>query len=104
MKRTWAAGLDMGGTNIRCAAVSAAGEVLLMERGPSHASRHASDVSKNIAAQLLHLLDSARERGLGSPRAIGVAVHGPLDVYTVIVKAAPHLAASHGYPRRSCLA
>src|SRR5260370_734089 len=70
MKRTWAAGLDMGGTNIRCAAVSAAGEVLLMERGPSHASRHASDVSKNIAAQLLHLLDSARDRELGSPRAM----------------------------------
>jgi glucokinase len=91
----------MGGTNIRCAAVSAAGEVLLMERGPSHASRHASDVSKNIAAQLLHLLDSARERGLGSPRAIGVAVPGPLDVYTGIVKAAPHVAAWHGYPLRS---
>src|SRR6266852_2369188 len=39
MKRTWAAGLDMGGTNIRCAAVSADGEVLLMERGASRGRR-----------------------------------------------------------------
>ncbi len=100
MKRSWAVGLDMGGTNIRCAAVSADGEVLLIERGPSHASRHGPDVSKNIATQLLHLLDTARERGLGSPRAIGVAVPGPLDVHSGVVKAAPHVAAWHGYPLR----
>jgi glucokinase len=100
MKRAWAVGLDMGGTNIRCAAVSAAGQVLLMERGPSHASRHAADVAENIATQLLHLLDTARERGLGSPRAIGVAVPGPLDVHSGIVKAAPHVAAWRGYPLR----
>jgi glucokinase len=99
-KRSWAVGLDMGGTNIRCAAVSADGEVLLIERGPSHASRHGPDVSKNIATQLLHLLDTARERGLGSPRAIGVAVPGPLDVHSGIVKAAPHVAAWRGYPLR----
>jgi len=103
MKRAWAAGLDMGGTNIRCAAVSAAGRVILMERGPAHASRHAGDVAENIATQLLHLLDTARERGLGSPRAIGVAVPGPLDVHSGIVKAAPHVAAWRGYPLRSKL-
>ena len=100
MNRAWAVGLDMGGTNIRCAAVSATGKVILMERGPSHASRHAGDVAENIATQLLHLLDTARERGLGSPRAIGVAVPGPLDVHTGIVKAAPHVAAWRGYPLR----
>lgn len=103
MKRAWAVGLDMGGTNIRCAAVSAAGEVILMERGPSHASRLAPDVAENIATQLHHLLNTARERGLGSPRAIGVAVPGPLDVHTGIVKAAPHVAAWRGYPLRSKL-
>ena len=55
MTRAWAAGLDMGGTNIRCAAVSVAGDVLLMEHGPSLASRRAADVAENIAAQLTHL-------------------------------------------------
>ena len=93
----------MGGTNIRCAAVSVTGDVLLMEHGPSLASRKAGDVAENIAAQTLHLLDTARRRGLGSPRAIGVAVPGPLDVHTGTVMQAPHVAAWRGYPLRDKL-
>ncbi|MGB3550276.1 MAG: ROK family protein [Candidatus Binatus sp.] len=101
MTRAWAVGLDMGGTNIRCAAVSAGrGDVILMEHGPSHASRQAAAVAENIAAQLTHLLDTARRRGLGSPRAIGVAVPGPLNVYSGTVMQAPHVAAWRGYPLR----
>jgi glucokinase len=100
MTRAWAVGLDMGGTNIRCAAVSVAGEVLLLEHGPSLASRDASAVAENISAQTLHLLDTARRRGLGSPRAIGVAVPGPLNVHTGTVMQAPHVAAWRGYPLR----
>ncbi len=103
MTRGWAVGLDMGGTNIRCAAVSVAGDVLLIEHGPSLASRKAGDVAENIAAQTLHLLDTARRRGLGSPRAIGVAVPGPLNVHTGTVMQAPHVAAWRGYPLRSKL-
>ena len=100
MTRAWAVGLDMGGTNIRCAAVSVTGEVLLIEHGPSLASRQAAAVAENIAAQPIHLLDTARRRGLGSPRAIGVAVPGPLDVHTGTVMQAPHVAAWRGYPLR----
>ncbi len=100
MTGAWAVGLDMGGTNIRCAAVSVAGDVILMERGPSLASRNAAAVVENIAGQLGHLLDSARRRGLGSPRAIGVAVPGPLNVYKGTVMQAPHVAAWRGYPLR----
>jgi glucokinase len=103
MTRAWAVGLDMGGTNIRCAAVSAAGEVLLIEHGPSLASRDAAAVAENIAAQTLHLLDTARRRGLGSPRAIGVAVPGPLNVFTGTVMQAPHVASWRGYPLRDKL-
>jgi glucokinase len=100
MTRAWAVGLDMGGTNIRCAAVSVAGDVLLIEHAPSYASRGAAAVAKNIAAQVIHLIDTARRRGLGSPRAIGVAVPGPLNVYTGTVMQAPHVAAWRGYPLR----
>ncbi len=98
MRRAWAAGLDMGGTNIRCAAVSASGDVLLMHRGPSHASREAGAVAENIASQLNLLLEAAKRRGLGSPRAIGIAVPGPLDLRSGTVMAAPHVAAWRGYP------
>src|SRR5271156_730322 len=103
MTRGWAVGLDMGGTNIRCAAVSVTGEVLLIEHGPSLASRQAAAVADNIAAQTIPLLDPARRRGLGSPRALGVAVPGPLNVHTGTVMQAPHVAAWRGYPLRSRL-
>ena len=103
MTRAWAVGLDMGGTNIRCAAVSVAGDVLLIEHGPSLASRQAGAVAENIAAQTIHVLATARRRGLGSPRAIGVAVPGPLNVYTGTVMQAPHVAAWRGYPLRNRL-
>src|SRR4030081_2062183 len=103
MTRAWAVGLDMGGTNIRCAAVSLGGDVLLLHRGPSHASRTAAAVAVNIGDQLLELIEDARKRGLGSPKAIGVAVPGPLDVYRGIVRAAPHVAAWHGFPLRKIL-
>src|SRR6202041_3811125 len=103
MTRAWAVGLDMGGTNIRCAAVSVAGDVMQIEHGPSLASRKAGDVAENIATQTIHLLDTARRRGLGSPRAIGVAVPGPLNVHTGTVMQAPHVAAWRGYPLRNNL-
>jgi glucokinase len=103
MKRAWAVGLDMGGTNIRCAAVSVAGDVILMEHGPSLASRQAAGVAENIAAQTIHLLDTARRRAIGSPRAIGIAVPGPLDVHSGTVMQAPHVAAWRGYPLRRTL-
>ena len=101
--RAWAVGLDMGGTNIRCAAVSVAGKVLMMQHGPSHASRTAPAVAENIAIQLNALIGAARDAGLGSPRAIGVAVPGPLDVFSGVVMAAPHVAAWRGYPLRKRL-
>src|SRR5260370_40650956 len=103
MTGAWAVGGDMGGTNIRSGAVSVTGDVRLIEHGPSLASRKAGGVAENIAAQTLHLLDTARRRGLGSPRAIGVAVPGPLNVHTGIVMQAPHVAAWRGYPLRDKL-
>jgi glucokinase len=103
MTRAWAVGLDMGGTNIRSAAVSIAGDAILMEHGPSLASRRAGAVAENIAAQVGHLLDTARRRGLGSPRGIGVAVPGPLNVHTGTVMQAPHVAAWHAYRLRNKL-
>jgi len=93
-------GLDMGGTNVRCAAVSASGKVLLLLRGPARAHSAASAVAENIVTQVRALQDEARRRGMGSPRAIGVAVPGPLNVHTGTVMAAPHVAAWRAFPLR----
>ena len=96
-------GLDMGGTNIRCAAVSPTGEVLMLRRAPAYATRTAGAVAENIAANILELQEHARRRGLGTPRAIGVAVPGPLNVFTGVVMAAPHVSAWRAYPLRARL-
>jgi glucokinase len=93
-------GLDMGGTNVRCAAVSSAGKVLLLIRGPARATSAASEVAENIVKQVRALQDEARRRGMGAPRAIGVAVPGPLNVHTGTVMAAPHVAAWRAFPLR----
>jgi glucokinase len=103
MNRGYVIGLDMGGTNIRCAAVSASGKVQVLRRGPAHADASASLVARNIVQQVRALEDEARRRGMGAPRAIGVAVPGPLNVHTGKVMAAPHVAAWHAFPLRARL-
>jgi len=93
----------MGGTNIRCAAVSASGAVRVLRRGPARADAEAAVVAENIVQQVRALEDEARRRGMGAPRAIGVAVPGPLNVHTGTVVAAPHVAAWRSFPLRTRL-
>ncbi len=90
----------MGGTNIRTAAVSKQGEVLLMLRAPARAKGTAAETVENIAAQVLALQDAAHRRGLGRTLAVGVSVPGPLNVRTGVVYAAPHVKAWRRFPLR----
>lgn len=96
-------GLDMGGTNIRCAAVARDGRVLFLRRAPSQADAGAPAVASNIARQVRALEAAARRRAMGAPDAIGVAVPGPLDVYQGVVMAAPHVKAWRRFPLRAVL-
>ena len=100
MKRDYIVGLDMGGTNIRTAAVSKNGEVLLILRAPARANGTATETVANISAQVLALQNAARRAGLGRALAIGVAVPGPLNVRTGVVYAAPHVKAWRSFPLR----
>jgi glucokinase len=90
----------MGGTNIRTAAVSKTGEVMLMLRGPAKAKGTAAETVENISSQVLALEDAAREAGLGRAIAIGVAVPGPLNVHTGVIYAAPHVKSWRSFPLR----
>jgi len=98
MTRDFVIGVDMGGTNLRCAAVSRAGKILLMQTRPANASDSAASVADNIVAGVLSLENSARR--LGKTVGIGVAVPGPLNVSTGIVYAAPHVKAWRSFPLR----
>ncbi len=103
MPARYVIGLDMGGTNIRCAAVSRDGRVLFMRRAPSLADSSGTAVASNIARQVRALETAARRRGMRAPDAIGVAVPGPLDVYQGVVMAAPHVKAWRAFPLRAKL-
>jgi glucokinase len=100
VSQRYAIGLDMGGTNIRTAAVSMEGKILMLQRGPSRADADAPAVMMNIARSLAALESAARARGMGAPRAIGVAVPGPLNVFDGTVMTAPHVGAWRRYPLR----
>ncbi len=99
-KRDYVVGLDMGGTNIRTAAVSKEGAVLLMLRAPARAKGTAAETVENISTQVRALQDAARRKGLGRALAIGVAVPGPLNVRTGVIYAAPHVKAWRSFPLR----
>jgi glucokinase len=100
MKRDYVVGLDMGGTNIRTAAVSKDGEVLLMLRAPAGAKGSAAETVANISRQIRALQDEAGRSGLGRALAIGAAVPGPLNIRTGVVYAAPHVKAWRSFPLR----
>lgn len=101
--RGYIVGLDMGGTNIRTAAVSRGGEVLMMIRGPARAGGSAAETVENIAAQVVALENAAAAKGLGRALATGIAVPGPLNVRTGVVYAAPHVKAWRTFPLRRSL-
>ncbi len=96
-------GADMGGTNLRCGAVSRSGELLLLRRAPADAMAAADAVVANIAANVEAVAREARARGLGAPRGIGVAVPGPLDLISGTVTATPHVSAWRSFPLRARL-
>ncbi|MGH7865301.1 MAG: ROK family protein [Candidatus Binataceae bacterium] len=104
MARRYYIGVDMGGTNLRCAAVSMQGRVLLIKRAPANSYAAAEAVTANILATIAQLERRAGARGWGRARAIGVAVPGPLDLRAGVVLAAPHVAAWKSFPLKRRLA
>jgi glucokinase len=103
MKRGYFIGLDMGGTNLRCGAVSPAGDVLMLRRAPAYAMSAADRLVANICANVEAVAHDATQRGMGAPRGIGVAVPGPLDLDHGTVTATPHVSAWRSFPLRARL-
>jgi glucokinase len=99
-KARYVIGLDLGGTNIRCGAVSRRGEILVLRRAPALAMSAAQIVTENIAQQVRIVESIARRRGGGKASAVGVAVPGPINLKTGVVLATPHIPAWRNYPLR----
>ncbi len=66
-------GIDLGGTNVRCATVQPDGTVLQTVKGPSHAKEGADAIISNIVALVKQLQNWDEASG------IGIAVPGPVS-------------------------
>jgi len=80
--------VDLGGTHIRVAVVSASGALTTRMQTPTHAGEGPEAVIRRIG----NLIDDVvREAGLGSDVPVGVASPGPLNPRTGIVHYTPNL-------------
>ncbi|MDQ3547373.1 MAG: ROK family protein [Chloroflexota bacterium] len=83
-----ALGIDLGGTNLRSAAVSASGEIVYETHRPTFAIEGVDSVIDRIA---LAIREAADRSGAGPDVPVGVAAPGPLDPRAGIVYFAPNL-------------
>lgn len=91
---------DLGGTNLRCAIVTADGEIHSEERALTEGERGVDVVIEHIAM----LIEQVASQGsLASDVPVGVAAPGPLDPNTGIVRFSPNLAGWTNVPLRSRL-
>jgi glucokinase len=83
-----ALGVDLGGTNLRSAAVTASGEIVFETHRPTFATEGVDSVIDRIALAIREAADAA---GVGKDVPVGVAAPGPLDPRTGVVHFAPNL-------------
>ena len=83
-----ALGIDLGGTNLRSAAVTAGGEIVYETHRPTFAIEGVDSVIDRIA---LAIREAADKSGVATDVPVGVAAPGPLDPRTGIVHFAPNL-------------
>lgn len=81
-------GIDLGGTNVKGALVSEAGEILREESRPTEVARGTDAVCDNIAAVITALAEGVSENELGG---VGVGCPGTVDDEAGIVRYAANL-------------
>lgn len=83
-----ALGIDLGGTNLRSAAITASGEIVFETHRPTYAEQGPDAVIDRIA---LAIREAAEHAHAAPDVAVGVAAPGPLNPRTGIVHFAPNL-------------
>lgn len=86
-KKSWAMGIDLGGTKIEIAQVDREGNLGRSEREPTDAFRGPVEVKKKVAAAVKNFV---RQVG-SSPIGIGIGVAGMVDPRQGIVRLGPNL-------------
>lgn len=85
-------GVDLGGTNVRCAKISENGEILAQVKGPSYGMEGPEKVMVNMKSMIHQLPDWEEASG------IGVGVPSPVDKKTQTLLLSTNLKGFQGYP------
>ncbi len=97
---TYSIGVDLGGTNLRVAAISEEGRVLdkvsipaVYTAGPQH-----------VITEIVRIVDAVRSRiGVPSLRGVGIGVPGFIDIERGIVVGSANLPGFQGFPVRDAI-
>lgn len=96
----YAIGVDLGGTNLRAAAVTAAGEVVELIDAPTEAQRGNDAVLDAMAGAIIRLRDKYGRAGL---LGIGVGVPGFILMDQGLITDSPNLPSMRNFPMRDLL-
>lgn len=95
---TFAIGVDLGGTNLRIAAVDSNGKVLEKITTSTQVARGRDQVIDEMCTAIQEVV--GRQRGAGELAGIGIGVPGIIEMRTGMLRESPNLPGWHNYPVR----
>lgn len=95
---TLAIGVDLGGTNLRIAAVDSNGRVLERITTDTKVARGRDQVIDEMCIAIQEVV--AKQRGAGALAGIGIGVPGIIEMQTGMLRESPNLPGWHNYPVR----
>jgi glucokinase len=95
---TLAIGVDLGGTNLRIAAVDSNGKVLERITTDTKVARGRDHVIDEMCVAIKEVV--AKQRGAGALVGIGIGVPGIIEMETGMLRESPNLPGWHNYPVR----
>lgn len=98
--RHYAIGVDLGGTNLRAAAIDTDGIIIEQIEGPTNGTRGNQAVLESIASAIRELRES---HGRATLLGIGVGVPGFIDMEKGLITDSPNLPTMKNYPMRDLL-
>ena len=85
--KTWAIGVDLGGTKVEVAQVDVAGQLLRQVRRPTPVKAGPFVIQSEIAAVVREMSETTGS----APVGVGVGVAGQIDAHSGVVRFAPNL-------------
>ena len=95
---TFAIGVDLGGTNLRIAAVDSNGKVLEKITTSTQVARGRDQVIDEMCTAIQEVV--GRQRDAGELAGIGIGVPGIIEMRTGMLRESPNLPGWHNYPVR----